>query len=221
MFEVVTPVTGLSNPGLLVWSQNAFAESTPLGESQESPDVYRANPGVQYWPTNPGTYHWQVEGKQERSHLVCFEGVGCTDEPEQVRRLSPVYTVIIAPKPVPAPPAPASQPTASQPTAFQPNETITTSAAYAAVKRIIKRKTHRIAYHLRDHCARQGETQVECRAGWASAVHVTSSTLIFRGTFVVELLSQGGITYAFYGVRARYACTRHHPIKQCGSAVEW
>jgi hypothetical protein len=163
------------------------------------------------WATAPGTYYWQATTTylQNRPFPETFR---------EVRYLSPIYTLVIAPKPPPPSPPPTPLP-ASTPPAATPS--LTLSDAYRAVKAIIKDRTHRTAHHLSDKCRSVTGTQARCKVSWASDTRYSATTLVYAGTFDIEAAGDGEVFYSFTGLLERVGCTVHHSTKRCASKVHW
>jgi hypothetical protein len=154
-------------------------------------------PNGRWWSSTPGTYYWQVEGS-------CLVG--------SREYLSPVYSLTIAP-PAPAPSPPPVAPAATP-------HLLSVEEAYLSIKSIIRESTGRSAHRLSDRCTSRNTYAVACKAGWASTVHLSSSTLLYSGNFFLEQQSNGFHT-SFIGHRERSGCKRRLGVRRCASNVHW
>jgi hypothetical protein len=208
-FQFDSPGAGPTLANITVWSRNPsepgnlFPEESAVGDfnatpSPVDPSVYRGHT-YEDWP--PGTYYWRATGTVY------------TSEPgnpfAQLKLTSPVFTFTVT-----APPAaPAPSPVASPPA-------LTLPESYAAVKEIIQNETGHSAHHLHDRCRLANEIEATCEASWFTARHVSSSTLLYAGSF--DLWQEPEGTYfSFSGLRERFGCSKRFGPKRCASKVYW
>ncbi len=149
------------------------------------------------WPSIPGTYYWQAWANY-------MEGPPAW---RVVHLISPVFTFTVT-APAPAPPPAETRPT------------ITLSESYAAVKEIVRKETGESARHLSDKCRRTGASEATCKASWFTAVHLSSSTLLYTGSFKLWREPEGNY-FSFSGLRERVGCARRFGAKHCASKVHW
>lgn len=218
-FELVSPSPErLWNVNVEVSTQNIPGQDGSLADdfkkdffslfqSDAYPTIYRGQSGYvgggYWWDSTPGTYYWQI-------HATTMSPLA--------EYLSPVYTLTItAPAPPPTSPAPPQTPPA---TSVEAAPTITIVEAYAAVKEIIRKQTGRSAHHLSDKCRRTSQSEATCKAAWSSAARLSSSTLLYAGSFYLSREPQGNY-FSFQGLRERYGCAKRYGTKHCASQVRW
>jgi len=235
-FAIESSTTGLIGSKVNIAAENAVnsngrlfpevrVEALYLKESERYPEIYAGYSPYEPWATAPGTYYWQFEGERLESVEKCFKGVGpevCLPTSEWFNYLSPVYTLVITPKP--SPPLPASPPAAPKPqplvSAPRPvTPPIPLARAYADVKSIIRSQTDRPAHHLSDSCTFDSRA-VTCQASWTSAWPRSSRTLLYAGTFELTPRS-AGYQFSFSGRKKRYGCARGSGAQHCASNVHW
>jgi hypothetical protein len=211
--EVISPVTTAGRywmvkiatqniPGQNGSLANDFkVEGVSLEQSDAYPTVYRGQ-AFETWLSTPGMYYWQIEATEIRGAPTYA----------LVHYLSPVYTLIIAAPPSP-PPIENTPPRSVTPT-------LTLAESYAAVKEIIRERTGHNARHLSDKCHRQSQNKALCKAQWATAVHFSSGTFLYSGTFGLVAEPEEN-HFLFLGLRARWGCLRRFGERHCASKVSW
>jgi hypothetical protein len=238
IFAIESPTTGLIGPKVNIAAENAVnsngrlfpevtVESLYLKESERYPEAYAGYSTYEPWATIPGTYYWQFEGRRLESVEKCewnpyLGEERCSPTSEWFNYLSPVYTLVITPKPAPPPasppPAPPPTPMAQPQAATVP--ALTLGEASSFVKSYIKRRFHRRAAHVTTKCRLTGRQTARCDATWYSALHITATTSRYAGRFSVNARYEP-MTLSFTGTRTQVGCLRRYSAKHCASKVHW
>lgn len=191
--------------GALSTNYRVGTVSLSPGQYSAPEATYTGSPTAAPWATIPGTYYWQIEAQEQHEEQICPEAEGptfCFGRKYNVTYLSSVYTLVVAPKPPPPPPP------------------LSLARGYTAVKGLIWDFTNRSAHRLKDRCTSANASTVACQASWASASHLSGSTLLYSGSFNLER-REDGLHSSFVGQRAKYGCERRHGLRRCTVNVHW
>ncbi len=152
-----------------------------------------------FYPTQPGTYYWQV-------HRICVDSSdACSPD-----NYSPVYALTVT-----APAGPPQAPSGDSPSAPSAPLRLAGRTARSATRSVIMRRTRRGAFKIRMRCTRRSRAAYRCQTSWATRRYAWS------GTMRIDLDS-GQLYYRFKGYRASFACVRRHSaIRPCLRKVHW
>ena len=178
--------------------------------SDADPNVFYGSFNSLLWATKPGTYYWQAHATVVNSTTYTLDTLE-----------SPVFTIVVAPPPAPAPVVvtPATpMPTAPPAPTFAPEKPYRMTTQDAAFDTtLILAKRNPTGGHLKRACTRLSSVSFTCKVSWRDARSA------YAGILRITDRGQGTqfVRSTFVGLRATLSCLAKHSAKVCAKSLRW